>query len=232
MMGELENTARLVLNGLKTEDTARIKTNIAYLFLKRTFDVFASFFGLIFLIPVIVFVKIANMINGDFGKVIYTQNRIGKDGHEFKFYKFRSMCPNADEVLKDLLKNNPELAKEYKINKKLSNDPRITKVGNFIRKTSIDELPQLINIFLGDMSFIGNRPYLPREKKDMGSYYEDIIKTKPGLTGFWQCSLRSEGTFEERLKMEKYYSNNMGLRFDISIFIKTIESVLLRKGAK
>ena len=142
------------------------------------------------------------------------------------------MIPDADEVLKELLKKDKALANEYKINKKLDNDPRITKMGNIIRRYSIDELPQLINILLGQMSFVGNRPYLPREKKDMGNYYKDIIKTKPGLTGFWQVSLRSRGTFEQRLKMERYYSNHFGLRFDISIFFKTFSVVFGKDGAK
>ena len=232
MLGELENTAQLVLDDLKIDESEEVRISKSYLFLKRTFDLLSSIIGLLFLLPFALIVKIAYMLQGDFSKVIYSQKRIGKAGKEFKFYKFRSMVNNADEVLEELLKNDEELAKEYKLNKKLNNDPRITKVGKFIRKTSIDELPQLINIFKGDMSVIGNRPYLIREKEDMGSYYNDIIKSKPGLTGFWQCSLRSEGTFEERLKMERYYSNNMGIKFDISIFFKTIEVVLLRKGAK
>ena len=232
MISELDNTARLVLDGLKAKSKEEVNVSKLYLFTKRTFDICASFFGLLFLLPVILGVKIAYMLHGDFKKVIYTQNRIGINGKEFKFYKFRSMCNNADQVLEKLLKEDKELAKEYKINKKLNNDPRITEVGKFIRKTSIDELPQLINIFKGDMSFIGNRPYLPREKEDMGSYFNGIVKTKPGLTGFWQCSLRSEGTFEERLKMEKYYSNHMGLKFDTSIFFKTIAVVLKTTGAK
>ena len=231
MISELDNTARIVLDGLQTE-TTKAKTNNLYLFIKRSFDIFGSIIGLIFLIPFIIFVKISYMIKGDFKSVFYTQKRIGKDGHEFKFYKFRSMIDNADEVLKKLLEENEDLRKEYQLNKKLENDPRITPVGKLIRKTSIDELPQVINILKGDMSIIGNRPYLPREKEDMGLYYDDIVKSKPGLTGFWQCSLRSGGTFEERLKMEKYYSNNMGLKFDISIFFKTIEVVLKATGAK
>ena len=131
-----------------------------------------------------------------------------------------------------MLAKDKELAREYHINKKLDNDPRITKIGKIIRRTSIDELPQLINIFLGNMSFVGNRPYLPREKDDMGEYFDDIVKTKPGLTGFWQCSLRSRGTFLDRLKMEKYYSNHQSLKFDISIFFKTFSVVLGRDGAK
>ena len=124
------------------------------------------------------------------------------------------------------------VAEEYQKNKKLKHDPRITKMGKFIRSTSIDELPQLINIFLGHMSFVGNRPYLPREKGDMGEYYEDIIKTKPGLTGYWQVNGRSKTTFEERLKLEKYYSNNASLKLDIKIFFKTFKVVLFKIGAR
>ena len=101
-----------------------------------------------------------------------------------------------------------------------------TKIGKIIRKTSIDELPQLLNIFKGDMSLIGNRPYLPREKEDMGTYFKDIVKTKPGLTGWWQVNLRSRGTFEDRLKMEKYYSERAGFKIDIKIFLKTFKVVL------
>ena len=208
-----------------------IKRKIYKIF-KRSFDLVFSFLGLIFLIPVTLILKISYMLTGDFGRIIFTQDRIGKNGKTFKFYKFRSMVLNADEILFKLLESDKELAKEYKINKKLKNDPRITKIGNFIRKTSIDELPQLINIFLGDMSLIGNRPYLPREKEDMEGYFDDIVKTKPGLTGYWQVMGRSSTTFEERLKMEKYYSNNAGLRLDIKIFFKTFKVVLLRHGAK
>ena len=112
---------------------------------------------------------------GDFHSIFFTQNRIGKNGKEFKFFKFRTMVVNADEVLFKLLKEDKEMAKEYKKNRKLKNDPRITKLGKILRRTSIDELPQLINVFLGNMTMIGNRPYLPREKEDMGKYYKDIM---------------------------------------------------------
>lgn len=233
MITELDNTAKMVLYDKAKDNTALVNSKrLVYHFVKRVFDIMLSFVCLFFLLPIALIIKILNMFNKDFDSIIYTQQRIGKDGKLFKFYKFRSMIPNADEELKKLLKSDKKLAQEYRINKKLENDPRITKVGKFIRKSSIDELPQLINIFKGDMSFVGNRPYLPREKKDMGNYYKDIVKTKPGLTGFWQCSLRSRGTFEDRLKMEKYYSNNYGFRFDISIFLKTFKVVLGRNGAK
>lgn len=233
MIAELDNTAKLVLNDKINETKSKTNSKkIVYQILKRLFDIVFSFIGCLFLIPITLIIKIAYMLNGDFHKIIFVQNRIGKDGKLFKFYKYRSMQVNADEILKKLLKKNKALAKEYKVNKKLDNDPRITKVGKIIRRTSIDELPQLINILLGDMSFVGNRPYLPREKKDMKNYFNDIVKTKPGLTGFWQCSLRNRGTFVDRLKMEKYYSNNQNLKFDISIFFKTFSVVLGCKGAK
>lgn len=232
MIQELDDKAELVLCD-KVKETIGIKRyNRLYHFFKRTFDFVCSLIGVFFLIPVSIIIKICYMLCGDFHSIIYTQDRIGKNGKLFKLYKFRSMIPNADEELKKLLKKDKLLANEYKVNKKLENDPRITKVGRFIRNYSIDELPQLVNILLGHMSFIGNRPYLPRERKDMNGYYKDIIKTKPGLTGFWQVSLRSRGTFEQRLKMEKYYSNHYGLRFDVSIFFKTFSVVFGGDGAK
>ena len=205
---------------------------IAYLAIKRIIDIVAGLVGLIVLIPISLIIKIVSMCNGDFGKIMFTQMRIGKDGKEFKFYKFRSMVPNADEVLFKLLEENEELAKEYKENKKLKDDPRITKVGKFIRRYSIDELPQLLNVLKGDMSLIGNRPYLPREKDDMGKYFDDIVKTKPGITGYWQVSGRSDVSFKERLKLEQYYSNNCGLRMDIKILFKTFGAVIGHKGAE
>lgn len=198
-----------------------IKKNL-YLAIKRTFDVYIGLVGVIFLIPLILIVKIAYLISGDRGKVMFTQKRIGKNGQEFKFVKFRTMVPNADEVLFKLLEENEELRLEYEENKKLKNDPRITKIGKFLRKTSLDELPQMLNVFMGDMSLVGNRPYLPREKKDMGAYYKDVVKTKPGLTGYWQVEGRSNTTFKKRLQLEKYYSDHAGLRMDIKIFFKTI----------
>ncbi len=233
MIRELDATAKNVLGD--KFDCSKVKSNsksILYFLLKRTFDIIVSFLCCLFLIPITIIIKIAYMLTGDFHRIIFVQERIGQNGKLFKFFKYRSMVVNADEVLKEMLANDKELAREYRLNKKLNNDPRITKVGRFIRKTSIDELPQLINILLGDMSFVGNRPYLPREKKDMGKYYDDIVKTKPGLTGFWQCSLRSRGTFLDRLKMEQYYSKHQGLRFDVSIFFKTFSVVLGRDGAK
>ena len=212
-------------NVLASEDiTVFFKVKrVIYLSLKRVFDILMSIIGLLLLIPIAIFIKIAYMLNGDFHSIFFVQERIGKNGKLFKFYKFRSMVPNADEILFRTLEIDKIMAEEYQKNKKLKNDPRITKVGRFIRKTSLDELPQFINVFLGDMSLIGNRPYLPREKNDMGTYYEDIIKTKPGLTGYWQVGGRSDTSFDTRLQMEKYYSSHAGFRLDTKIFFKTFK---------
>lgn len=216
----------------KEKSKTKYVSNIIYQGIKRLFDIMCSLIGCLFLLPVVLLVKIAYLLDGDKEKIIFTQNRIGLNGKEFKFYKFRSMVPNADEILFETLKKDKKLREEYDRNKKLENDPRITRVGQFIRKTSIDELPQVINILKGDMSVIGNRPYLPREKEDMGDYYDEVIKTKPGLTGYWQVSGRSNITFQDRLRLEKYYSNNCNLKIDIAIFFKTFAVVLLKKGSK
>lgn len=211
--------------------TANIKT-IVYLCLKRLIDIIAGIIGLLILLPIALVIKIISMCNGDFHRIIFVQKRIGKNGKEFDFYKFRSMVPNADEILFKLMEENEEIRKEYQENKKLKDDPRITKVGKFIRRYSIDELPQLINVLKGNMSLVGNRPYLPREKDDMGKYFNDIVKTKPGITGYWQVSGRSDVSFEARLKMEQFYSNNFGFKMDMKIFFKTFGAVFGHKGAK
>lgn len=227
-----ENVMReeIILN--KSLDMAiHAKCSIYRLF-KRLIDIIFGFLGFILLIPITIILKICSIVTKDYKSIFYTQNRIGLNGKEFKLYKFRSMVPNADIILDNLLKNNPELRKEYNINKKLKDDPRLTKLGKFIRRTSIDELPQFINILLGDMTLIGNRPYLPREKKDMGKSYKKIISTKPGLTGYWQVSGRSNTSFKDRLKLESYYSDHCSFTLDVKIFFKTFKVVLFGKGAE
>lgn len=204
----------------------------SFLLFKRIFDIVCALIGILFLLPVIIFVKISYMITGDFHPIILVQKRIGLNGKEFNFYKFRSMVPNADEILEKILKEDKKMAKEYKKNKKFKNDPRITKMGRIIRKTSLDELPQLLNVLKGDMSLIGNRPYLPREKEDMGEYFDIIVSTKPGITGWWQVSGRSKTTFNKRLELESYYSKNMSISLDVKIFFKTFQVVLGFVGAE
>lgn len=201
-----------------------------YNIIKRFLDIIVASIGLVLASPLFLIIAIAIKLE-DGREVFKVMKRIGKDGKEFDFYKFQSMVKNAEEILPELLKD-PKLREEYEINKKFENDPRITKVGKFLRKTSLDELPQLINVLKGDMSLVGNRPYLLREKEDMGLYYRDIIKTKPGITGYWQTSGRSNVTFQDRLKLERFYSNNCDMKLDIKIFFKTFKVVLLGKDAK
>ena len=188
-----------------TFDRSKIILNVEKI-LKRFVDILGGICGLILLIPLTIGIYIANLIAGDKGPIFYTQERYGKNGKIFKMYKFRSMVVGADEKLKKLLEEDEEARKEYAEFKKLKNDPRITKVGEFIRKTSLDEFPQFINVLKGEMSLVGPRPYLPREKEDINGYFNYIMSVKPGITGFWQTNGRSNTTFVDRLDMDmKYY---------------------------
>ena len=204
---------------------------ITYSFLKRTVDITASATALLLLSPVFLVTSLAIRKDSD-GPAMFTQKRIGKDGKLFEIYKFRTMVPDADKKLFELLDKDEKAREEYKVNKKLKNDPRITKVGNFLRKTSIDELPQLINVLKGDMSLVGPRPYLPREKEDMGDYYNTIIESKPGITGLWQVSGRSNTTFEDRLEFDKEYTENKGFLYDMGLLTKTVGVVVKKNGAE
>ena len=208
------------------------KQNIAFRFIKRTIDILAGIVGIILLIPITLVVAIMRIIKKENdGPIFYEQLRIGKNGKQFRMYKFRSMCLNADETLKKYLEENEDAKKEYKKYKKLKYDPRITKVGKVLRATSLDEFPQFINVLKGDMSLVGPRPYLPREKKDMGKYYDVIIKIKPGVTGPWQIRGRSNISFEDRLKIDAEYIQNMSLKNDIKMVLKTFTKVVNKDGA-
>ena len=213
-------------------DTKKIMNSLSYyfyMFIKKFSDIILGLIGLIFLIPLAVIVKVLYLLTGDKDPIFFTQDRIGTNGKEFKFYKFRTMHVGADEELERLLKKNKKLAKEYKINKKIKDDPRITKVGKFLRNASLDEFPQFINVLKGDMSIIGNRPYLPREKEDMGDYFYDVTRTKCGIISYWAVNGRNSVSFETRLKMEQYYSENRSLIFDIKILIKAFFLVVFKK---
>lgn len=217
-----------VVEEKKVEYKAKFK--IYYIF-KRLFDIVSSLLALILLSPVFLIVSL--IIRKDGGKAIFAQERIGKNGKTIKVYKFRSMVMNAEKVLEEMLASDEKIREEYLTNKKLDNDPRITKIGKFIRKTSIDELPQLLNVLKGEMSLVGPRPYLWREKDEgMGDYYQYIITCKPGITGYWQVNGRSNTTFEERLEMDKHYSKHVNAWLDIKILFKTVGVVLFGKGAK
>ena len=236
---DVKSLAKESLKGLKSYSRAfrfiqvvRHKTKQgSYSIFKRAFDIVVGLVGTICLLPIMLVVKIANLFHGDRESIIFKQKRIGKNGKEINIYKIRSMVPNAEKILEELMEKDPKIKEEYQLNKKLKHDPRITKVGAFIRKTSLDEFAQFVNILKGDMTVVGPRPYLLREKEDMGEYFSDIVKTKPGLTGYWQVMGRSNTTFEKRLELEKYYSNHSGFKLDIKIFFKTFKALLSGKGA-
>ena len=198
---------------------------------KRAFDIVFGIVGILMLIPISIVAFIAIKLE-DGGNAMFTQKRIGYKGKKIMIYKFRTMIKDAEKKLEELMKENPSIREEYLKNKKLENDPRITKIGNILRKTSLDEFPQFINVIKGEMSIVGPRPYLEREKEDMGDKYDSVILTKPGITGLWQASGRSELEFSERLVLDQYYIRNWTLWFDIVIILKTIKAVFNKTGAK
>ena len=166
------------------------------------------------------------------GKVLFKQKRFGKDSKIFKCYKYRTMYENSDLLLKEYLKNNPREIEYYDKFHKYTNDPRITKTGHFLRKTSLDELPQLFNILQGHMSLIGPRPYMLSEKDKLKDDISIILKVKPGISGLWQVSGRNDLSFKERINLDIWYIQNWSLWIDLVIFIKTIKVVLGKVGAK
>lgn len=201
-----------------------------YMYTKRLFDIILSGLALILLSPVFLIIALAIKIDSK-GKVFYKHKRIGKNGEYIYLYKFRSMYSDSKERLEELLKN-PEIKKQWEANFKLENDPRITKVGKFLRKTSLDELPQLLNIINGEMSIVGPRPVIDGEIDKYGVNKAKFLSVTPGLTGWWACNGRSCTSYKQRKKLELYYVDNQSFGLDIKVIIKTFISVLKRNGAK
>ena len=203
---------------------------IVYLGFKRIIDIIAGALGLILLLPVSAIIKLAYLMSGDSAPILYTQARIGKNGKPIKIYKYRTMIPDADEKLAELLKDD-RLRKEWEANQKLSNDPRITKVGRFLRKTSVDELPQVINVIKGEMSVVGPRPLVEGEL-EAHSGMKMYQQVKPGITGWWGCNGRSNISYRERLELEYYYIRNFSVYLDFLCVLRTVFTVLKREGAE
>ena len=198
---------------------------------KRMFDIFMSLIGIFAMIPVALVVKVSYLLHGDKKSIFYKQKRIGKNGEKFELLKFRSMVWNADEVLKELLKQK-KYKKQWDKYQKIDNDPRITKVGNLLRKTSLDELPQMINVLRGEMSLIGPRPLIEGELDAHGGNHDIYEKVRPGLTSWWAVNGRSNLEYSDRLALEYYYVNHMSLQLDIKCIIKTVMVVFKKSGAK
>lgn len=200
-----------------------------YQLIKRAADIAFGAVGCVALVPVTAGVKLAFLATGDTAPIIYRQDRLGKDKKVFKIFKYRSMCPDAEAVLEELLKEE-KYRVQWEDDRKIENDPRVTKLGAVLRKTSIDELPQFINVLKGDMSLVGPRPVTDGELERHGGtdYY---FKVKPGITGWWGCNGRSINTYEERLELEYYYIKNCSLKLDLICIFKTVGAVLRREGA-
>lgn len=211
----------------------RLKNNLARTgnrFLKRTFDLVATVLGSLVLSPFLIILAVIVAIDNH-GRVVFAHRRVGRGGREFPCYKFQTMIPNAQECLQEYLAANPEARKEWEESFKLTHDPRVTKLGAFLRKTSLDELPQLWNVIVGDMSLVGPRPIVqaevPRYHENIREYY----MVRPGITGMWQASGRSDTTYEERVAMDTWYVRNWSVWIDLVYLFKTFKAVFVGKGA-
>lgn len=215
-----------------------VKKSYYYLFAKRFVDIFSSIFLMILFFPIIIAVAITIKLDSKGPILADTPRRVGKDGKSFKMYKFRSMIENAHQILRD----NPQYSKLFDAYKKgsykLKDDPRITRIGRFIRKHSLDEIPQVLNILKGDMSLVGPRAYYPDELRDQQKKYPHtidsvkiVLSVKPGVTGFWQVSGRSEINFDKRIEMDAAYVRKRSLLYDFWIILKTPLAMVTGRGA-
>ncbi|MCG0611922.1 sugar transferase [Lactiplantibacillus plantarum] len=210
-----------------TIDAGRQHRRYGYRFIKRVFDFVASLLGLIILSPLFLLIAIAIKVEDPKGAVFYSQTRLGRGEVPFKMYKFCSMVSNADELLEKLLKDNEIDGAMFK----MQDDPRVTKIGRFIRKYSIDELPQLLNVLQGSMSLVGPRPPLPREVEEYSDYDKQRLAVKPGCTGLWQATVRNSVGFDEMVKLDLTYISKRSVAFDVYILFKTVVIMFKPNGA-
>lgn len=212
---------------LEKKKNISVNTARSYLVMKRAIDIIGSFCGLVVLSLLFVIIALLIKLEDPKGKVFFKQLRVGKDGKEFYMYKFRSMASDAEERLKELLALNEVSGAMFK----MKDDPRVTKIGKFIRKTSVDELPQLFNVLRGDMSLVGPRPPLPREVKEYSAYDKQRLLVTPGCTGLWQVSGRSNVGFDEMVELDLKYIKERTVLFDIKIMFRTVFLLFGSKNA-
>ena len=239
-VGVIPNLVGVPMGGIEVESMfneklmlIRLKNNLARplnRYIKTVFDYTLTLIGTIAISPILLVIAAWIYIDSP-GAVIFKHTRIGKDGKPFPCYKFRSMCVDAKEKLEELLSNDTEARAEWERDFKLKNDPRVTKSGAFLRKTSLDELPQIFNVLKGEMSLVGARPIVKEELERYGEYVGDYLMTKPGITGMWQVSGRSDIEYRERVLLDSWYVRNWSVWLDIVLLFKTFKVVLLRKGA-
>lgn len=213
---------------ISKEEITIKKDNNAYMVTKRVVDIVCSLIGMILHSPIFLIISLIIKIDSK-GPIFFVHERIGKNGKKIGIYKFRTMVENAEDLIQEF---TPEQQEEFNRCYKLEDDPRITKVGKILRKTSLDELPQILNILKGELSIIGPRPVVEDELEKYEENKEKFLSAQPGLTGYWAANGRSDTSYEERMKMELYYIDNMSIWLDIKIFFKTIISVLRKEGAR
>ena len=212
----------------KTSENKRKKKRTAYRAAKRILDILVALLGMVVaLVPMLLIALIIRIESP--GAPIYVHKRIGKDGKTLPLLKFRSMYKNADEMIQHF---TPEQKAEWEANFKLEHDPRITRIGKFLRKSSLDELPQLVNILKGELSIVGPRPVVTEELERYGENKGKFLSVKPGLTGYWQAYARSDCSYEQRMEMELHYAENANFWWDVKIMFATFGAVLRGKGAK
>lgn len=198
--------------------------------IKTLFDYTLTFFGTLAILPILVIIALW-IYKDSPGPILFKHMRVGKNGKVFPCYKFRTMCVDADVKLKDLLEKDPEAREEWERDFKLKNDPRITKSGAFLRRTSLDELPQIFNVLKGEMSLVGPRPVIDEELPRYGNFLREYLAVKPGITGYWQVNGRSDTTYEERVAMDTWYVQNWSVWLDIMLLWRTFKSVAKQEGA-
>ena len=221
---------------IKTGTLLKLRA-LGYHFVKRTFDIVFALVGCVGIITLIPFVKIGNMVTGDFAPLFYRTTRIGKNGKKFKFLKFRSMVvtkdgQSAEALLEQTLNSDPKLREQWEKFRKLDNDPRITKMGAFLRNTSLDEFPQFWNVLKGDMSLIGPRPLMEGELDEHNGDHDRYESVRPGITGWWAANGRSKLSYDERLELEYWYAENYSIATDLRVIVRTIKAVVLKDGSK
>ena len=215
------------MNNVSSAEVVEESKVSIYSILKKIFDVSISFISLILLSPVFLILAILVKLDSK-GPVFYAHKRKGKNRSDIKIYKFRTMYSNSDEIFQSFTTEQKE---EYYKNFKLDNDPRVTKLGGFLRKTSLDELPQLLNVLKGDLSLIGPRPIVEKEIFKYGEYADKFFSVIPGITGYWQANGRSDTSYDDRIPMDMYYIDNRSFMMDIKIILKTVISVIKKEGA-
>jgi Undecaprenyl-phosphate galactose phosphotransferase WbaP len=231
-LGEMTNSA-VTARGLGSAFGIEIKQNLLNpwnLRVKRALDLAGAIVGGMLVLPFLLVICLLVKMDSP-GPVLYTAKRMGKDEKLFSCLKFRTMAPDAEAELQRMLEKNPGMREEYLTYHKLRDDPRVTRVGRFLRKTSLDELPQLWNVLRGEMSLAGPRPYLPRESEDIGDSQDEVLRVHPGMTGPWQVAGRSHTSFKERVQMDANYVRDWSVWLDLILLARTVEILLFRRTA-